>query len=180
MYDRYVLQRFAAWNESKDAKRHTSSFNLNTDKTMIQTYQVLPVVAIVCSAAAMAQNTADPVQLVQQNIALISSANKVLDDVKDNAAVDIAIKQLNALTQQAKTLDKGMEKMKLNSDQAIKIAKMNGDAQDTIVDMLENCARIQKDKLMTPALMKAVNNFADAANIQVVETVTSVEEIVED
>ena len=48
---------------------------------MIQTYQVLPVVAIVCSASAFAQNAADPVQMVKQNIDLISSANKVLDDV---------------------------------------------------------------------------------------------------
>ena len=39
--------------------------------------------------------------MVKQNVDLISSANKVLDDVKDNAAVEIAIKQLNALTQQA-------------------------------------------------------------------------------
>ena len=139
---------------------------------MIQTYQVLPVVAIVCSASAFAQNAADPV--------LISSANKVLDDVKDNAAVEIAIKQLNALTQQAKQLDKSMEKMKLTSEQAIRITKLNGDAQDTIVDMLENCERIQKDKLMTPALLKAVNDFADAANIDVVETITTVEQIVED
>ena len=119
---------------------------------MIQTYQVLPVVAIVCSASAFAQNAADPVQMVKQNIDLISSANKVLDDVKDNAAVEIAIKQLNALTQQAKQLDKSMEKIKLTSEQAIRITKLNGDAQDTIVDMLENCERIQKDKLMTPAL----------------------------
>lgn len=133
---------------------------------MIQTYQVLPVVAIVCSASAFAQNAADPVQMVKQNIDLISSANKVLDDVKDNAAVEIAIKQLNALTQQAKQLDKSMEKMKLTSEQAIRITKLNGDAQDTIVDMLENCERIQKDKLMTPALLKAVNDFADAANIE--------------
>ena len=88
-------------------------FNPNTDKTMIQTYQILPVVAIVCSASALAQNAADPVQMVKQNVDLISSANKVLDDVKDNAAVEIAIKQLNALTQQAKQLDKAMEKMKL-------------------------------------------------------------------
>ena len=138
-------------------------FNPNTDKTMIQTYQILPVVAIVCSASALAQNAADPVQMVKQNVDLISSANKVLDDVKDNAAVEIAIKQLNALTQQA-----------------IRITKLNGDAQDTIVDMLENCERIQKDKLMTPALLKAVNNFADAANIEVVETITTVEQIVED
>ena len=136
---------------------------------MIQTYQVLPVVAIVCSASAFAQNAADPVQMVKQNIDLISSANKVLDDVKDNAAVEIAIKQLNALTQQAKQLDKSMEKMKLTSEQAIRITKLNGDAQDTIVDMLENCERIQKDKLMTPALLKAVNDFADAANIDVVD-----------
>ena len=143
---------------------------------MIQTYQVLPVVAIVCSASAFAQNAADPVQMVKQNIDLISSANKVLDDVKDNAAVEIAIKQLNALTQQAKQLDK----MKLTSEQAIRITKLNGDAQDTIVDMLENCERIQKDKLMTPALLKAVNDFADAANIDVVETITTVEQIVED
>lgn len=132
---------------------------------MIQTYQVLPVVAIVCSASAFAQNAADPVQMVKQNIDLISSANKVLDDVKDNAAVEIAIKQLNALTQQAKQLDKSMEKMKLTSE---------------LVDMLENCERIQKDKLMTPALLKAVNDFADAANIDVVETITTVEQIVED
>ena len=144
---------------------------------MIQTYQVLPVVAIVCSASAFAQNAADPVQMVKQNIDLISSANKVLDDVKDNAAVEIAIKQLNALTQQAKQLDKSMEKMKLTSEQAIRITKLN---QDTIVDMLENCERIQKDKLMTPALLKAVNDFADAANIDVVETITTVEQIVED
>ena len=130
---------------------------------MIQTYQVLPVVAIVCSASAFAQNAADPVQMVKQNIDLISSANKVLDDVKDNAAVEIA-----------------MEKMKLTSEQAIRITKLNGDAQDTIVDMLENCERIQKDKLMTPALLKAVNDFADAANIDVVETITTVEQIVED
>ena len=136
---------------------------------MIQTYQVLPVVAIVCSASAFAQNAADPVQMVKQNIDLISSANKVLDDVKDNAAVEIAIKQLNALTQQAKQLDKSMEKMRLTSEQAIRITKLNGDAQDTIVDMLENCERIQKDKLMTPALLKAVNDFADAANIDVVD-----------
>ena len=108
---------------------------------MIQTYQVLPVVAIVCSASAFAQNASDPVQMVKQNIDLISSANKVLDDVKDNAAVEIAIKQLNALTQQAKQLDKSMEKMKLTSEQAIRITKLNGDAQDTIVDMLENCER---------------------------------------
>ena len=155
-------------------------FNPNTDKTMIQTYQILPVVAIVCSASALAQNAADPVQMVKQNVDLISSANKVLDDVKDNAAVEIAIKQLNALTQQAKQLDKAMEKMKLTSEQAIRITKLNGDAQDTIVDMLENCGRIQKDKLMTPALLKAVNNFADAANIEVVETITTVEQIVED
>lgn len=46
--------------------------------------------------------------------------------------------------------------------------------------MLENCERIQKDKLMTPALLKAVNDFADAANIDVVETITTVEQIVED
>ena len=147
---------------------------------MIQTYQVLPVVAIVCSASAFAQNAADPVQMVKQNIDLISSANKVLDDVKDNAAVEIAIKQLNALTQQAKQLDKSMEKMRLTSEQAIRITKLNGDAQDTIVDMLENCERIQKDKLMTPALLKAVNDLADAANIDVVETITTVEQIVED
>ena len=140
---------------------------------MIQTYQVLPVVAIVCSASAFAQNASDPVQMVKQNIDLISSANKVLDDVKDNAAVEIAIKQ-------AKQLDKSMEKMKLTSEQAIRITKLNGDAQDTIVDMLENCERIQKDKLMTPALLKAVNDFADAANIDVVETITTVEQIVED
>lgn len=57
--------------------------------------------------------------------------------MKDNAAVEIAIKQLNALTQQAKQLDKSMEKMKLTSEQAIRITKLNGDAQDTIVDMLE-------------------------------------------
>ena len=87
-------------------QRRCFFFNPNTDKTMIQTYQVLPVVAIVCSASAFAQNAADPVQMVKQNIDLISSANKVLDDVKDNAAVEIAIKQLNALTQQAKQLDK--------------------------------------------------------------------------
>jgi len=123
---------------------------------MIQTYQVLPVVAIVCSASAFAQNAADPVQMVKQNIDLISSANKVLDDVKS------------------------MEKMRLTSEQAIRITKLNGDAQDTIVDMLENCERIQKDKLMTPALLKAVNDFADAANIDVVETITTVEQIVED
>ena len=73
--------------------------------------------------------------MVKQNIDLISSANKVLDDVKDNAAVEIAIKQLNALTQQAKQLDKSMEKMKLTSEQAIRITKLNGDAQDTIVDI---------------------------------------------
>ena len=48
-----------------------------------------------------------------------------------------------------------MEKMKLTSEQAIRITKLNGDAQDTIVDLLENCERIQKDKLMTPALLKA-------------------------
>lgn len=111
---------------------------------MIQTYQVLPVVAIVCSASAFAQNAADPVQMVKQNIDLISSANKVLDDVKDNAAVEIAIKQLNALTQQAKQLDKSMEKIKLTSEQAIRITKLNGDAQDTIVDMLENCERFKR------------------------------------
>lgn len=155
-------------------------FNPNTDKTMIQTYQILPVVAIVCSASAMAQNAVDPVALVKQNVDLISSANKILDDVKDNTAVGIAIKQLDALTQKAKQLDKSMEKMKLTSEQAIRITKLNGDAQDTIVNMLENCERIQKDKLMTPALLKAVNNFADAANIEVVETITSVEQIVED
>lgn len=125
-------------------QRRCFFFNPNTDKTMIQTYQVLPVVAIVCSASAFAQNAADPVQMVKQNIDLISSANKVLDDVKDNAAVEIAIKQLNALTQQAKQLDKSMEKMKLTSEQAIRITKLNGDAQDTIVDMLENCERIQR------------------------------------
>ena len=77
---------------------------------MIQTYQILPVVAIVCSASAIAQNAADPVQLAKQNVDLISSANKVLDDVKDNKAVDIAIKQLDALTQQAKQLDKSWKK----------------------------------------------------------------------
>ena len=147
---------------------------------MIQTYQVLPVVAIVCSASAFAQNAADPVQMVKQNIDLISSANKVLDDVKDNAAVEIAIKQLNALTQQAKQLDKSMEKMKLTYEKAIRFSKMNGDAQDFFVDMLVNCECIQKDKLMTPALLKAVNDFADAANIDVVETITTVEQIVED
>lgn len=48
------------------------------------------------------------------------------------------------------------------------------------MDLLENCQRIQKDKLMTPALLKAVNNFAAAANIEVVETITTVEQIVED
>lgn len=155
-------------------------FNLNTDKTMIQTYQILPVVAIVCSASAIAQNAADPVQMVKQNIDLISSANKVLDDVKDNTAVEIAIKQLNALTRQAEQLDKAMEKMKPTSEQAIRITKLNGDAQDIIVDMLENCQRIQEKKLMSPALLKAVNDFADAANIEVVETITTVEQIVED
>ena len=127
-------------------------FNPNTDKTMIQTYQILPVVAIVCSASAMAQNAVDPVALVKQNVDLISSANKILDDVKDNTAVGIAIKQLDALTQKAKQLDKSMENMKLTSEQAIRITKLNGDAQDTIVNLLENCERIQKDKLMTPAL----------------------------
>ena len=146
---------------------------------MIQTYQVLPVVAIVCSASAFAQNAADPVQMVKQNIDLISSANKVLDDVKDNAAVEIAIKQLNALTQQAKQLDKSMEKMSLLPS-SYPHHQIERDAQDTIVDMLENCERIQKDKLMTPALLKAVNDFADAANIDVVETITTVEQIVED
>ena len=151
-----------------------------TDKTMIQTYQILPVVAIVCSASAMAQNAVDPVELAKQNVDLISSANKVLDDVKDNTAVAIAIKQLDALTQKAKQLDKSMENVKLTSQQAIRITKLNGDVQDTIVDLLENCQRIQKDKLMTPALLKAVNNFAAAANIEVVETITTVEQIVED
>ena len=147
---------------------------------MIQTYQILPVVAIVCSASAMAQNADDPVELAKQNVDLISSANKVLDDVKDNTAVAIAIKQLDALTQKAKQLDKSMENVKLTSQQAIRITKLNGDVQDTIVDLLENCQRIQKDKLMTPALLKAVNNFAAAANIEVVETITTVEQIVED
>ena len=151
-----------------------------TDKTMIQTYQIVPVVAIVCSASAMAQNAGDPVELAKQNVDLISSANKVLDDVKDNTAVAIAIKQLDALTQKAKQLDKSMENVKLTSQQAIRITKLNGDVQDTIVDLLENCQRIQKDKLMTPALLKAVNNFAAAANIEVVETITTVEQIVED
>ena len=98
---------------------------------MIQTYQVLPVVAIVCSASAFAQNAADPVQMVKQNIDLISSANKVLDDVKDNAAVEIAIKQLNALTQQAKQLDKSMEKMKLTSEQAIRIDQIERETPRT-------------------------------------------------
>ena len=147
---------------------------------MIQTYQILPVVAIVCSASAMALNAVDPVELAKQNVDLISSANKVLDDVKDNTAVAIAIKQLDALTQKAKQLDKSMENVKLTSQQAIRITKLNGDVQDTIVDLLENCQRIQKDKLMTPALLKAVNNFAAAANIEVVETITTVEQIVED
>ena len=73
-----------------------------------------------------------------------------------------------------------MENVKLTSQQAIRITKLNGDVQDTIVDLLENCQRIQKDKLMTPALLKAVNNFAAAANIEVVETITTVEQIVED
>ena len=101
-------------------------------------------------------------------------------DAEDQEAVrQHAIAALN-LTQQAKQLDKSMEKMKLTSEQAIRITKLNGDAQDTIVDMLENCERIQKDKLMTPALLKAVNDFADAANIDVVETITTVEQIVED
>ena len=117
---------------------------------------------------------------MKQNIAGISSENKVVDQVKDNAAVEIASHLLNALTQQAKQQNKSMEKMKLTSEQAIRITKLNGDAQDTIVDMLENCERIQKDKLMTPALLKAVNDFADAANIDVVETITTVEQIVED
>ena len=128
----------------------------------------------------MAQNAVDPVELAKQNVDLISSANKVLDDVKDNTAVAIAIKQLDALTQKAKQLDKSMENVKLTSQQAIRITKLNGDVQDTIVDLLENCQRIQKDKLMTPALLKAVNNFAAAANIEVVETITTVEQIVED
>lgn len=75
-----------------------------TDKTMIQTYQILPVVAIVCSASAMAQNAVDPVELAKQNVDLISSANKVLDDVKDNTAVAIAIKQLDALTQEGQAI----------------------------------------------------------------------------
>lgn len=100
--------------------------------------------------------------------------------MKDNTAVAIAIKQLDALTQKAKQLDKSMENVKLTSQQAIRITKLNGDVQDTIVDLLENCQRIQKDKLMTPALLKAVNNFAAAANIEVVETITTVEQIVED
>lgn len=147
---------------------------------MIQTYQILPVVAIVCSASAIAQNAADPVQMAQQNIALISSATKILDDVKDASAAANAITQINSLTDQAKALDKAMDKVKLNSDQAIKIAKLNGDSQDVIVKLLENCARLQKDKIMTPALTKAINDFADAANIEVVETFTSFEEIEED
>ena len=151
-----------------------------TDKTMIQTYKILPVVAIVCYASDMEQNAVDDVELAKQNVDLISSANKVLDDVKDNTAVAIAIKQLDALTQKAKQLDKSMENVKLTSQQAIRITKLNGDVQDTIVDLLENCQRIQKDKLMTPALLKAVNNFAAAANIEVVETITTVEQIVED
>ena len=107
------------------------------------------------------------------------SAHHILQDIA-KLAKPLSIKQLNALTQQAKQLDKSMEKMKLTSEQAIRITKLNGDAQDTIVDMLENCERIQKDKLMTPALLKAVNDFADAANIDVVETITTVEQIVED
>lgn len=147
---------------------------------MIQTYQILPVVAIVCASSALAQNATDPVQLVKQNIDLISSANKVLDNVKDQSAVDNAIKQIDALSQKAEQLDKAMEKIKLTSEQAIRISKMNGEAQDIIVNMLENCERIQNANLMTPALLKAVNRFADAANIEVVETVTTVEEIIED
>lgn len=147
---------------------------------MIQTYQILPVVAIVCAGSALAQNATDPVQLVKQNIDLISSANKVLDNVKDQSAVDNAIKQIDALTQKAEQLDKAMEKIKLTSEQAIRISKMNGEAQDIIVNMLENCERIQNANLMTPALLKAVNRFADAANIEVVETITTVEEIIED
>lgn len=34
--------------------------------------------------------------------------------------------------------------MKLTSEQAIRITKLNGDAQDTIVDMLENCERFKR------------------------------------
>lgn len=146
----------------------------------MQAYQLFPVAAIVCSAAALGQNATDPVQLVQQNIALISSANKLLDDVKDAASAANAIPQLQALSKQAKHLDKALDKVTLNADQAIKIAKLNGESQDVIVKLLENCDRLQKANLMSLALTKAVNKFADAANIEVVETFTSVEEIEED
>lgn len=168
-------------NDSKEAKRFQSGTgNQTTDKTMIQTYQILPVAAIVCSVSAFAQTATDPVQLVQQNIDLVASANKILDDVKDAAAAPKAVQQINALTTQAKALDKALDKIKLTSDQAIKIAKLNGDSQDVIVKLLENCARLQQANLLGPELTKALNKFADAANIEVVESFTTFEEIEED
>lgn len=150
---------------------------------MINSFAYIPAVTVLCVAPAIAndcETCKDPVQFVQKNIDLINDANKVLDEVKDAAAIDPAIRKLDALTGKATMLDKCMAKVKLDSDQAIKITKMNAEAQSSIVALLENCSRLQKAKLMPDNLTKAINQFAAAANIQIVETITTVEEIIED
>ncbi len=160
-----------------------TSLNLTPIKNMIQTYQVFPLVAVVCAASALADcptTTMDPVDMVKQNISLICSAEEALDDVDDAEDVPAAITKLQALTTKASALDKALSQVKPTEDQTARIASLNGDANEAISDMIENCQRIMKDNLMSPELRKAINSFAAAANIKAVETITTVtEEVIE-
>ncbi len=153
---------------------------------MIQTYQVFPLAAIACAVSlpamgAPAAATADPVDMVKQNIALINSAEEALDDVDEAEDVPAAITKLQALTTKAAELDKALSQVKPTEDQVASIVALNGDAHEAISDMIENCQRIMKDNLMSPQLRKAINDFAAAANIKAVESITTVtEEVIEE
>ncbi len=168
---------------------------------MIRIYQMLPVVAALgvgagfaapqfadnqsgcdknCCSKACCDKATDAVSLVKLNIAMIGAGAQLLSEVKEAKDVAPAVTKLQAMTVKAKKLDECLAKMKPNDEQATAIAAMKGKSDEAIKKMVDQCRRLRIDNLMSPELRKAINDFAAAANIEEVVSVTTVEVIEED